>query len=251
MAGDDDSGFNAPFSGLTKSLGKQLRKRARADKETQERSSAVRGKAMPGQPADATPEPGPICDELAFAGAVADVRTLDQRRGRVTPLAGARVAPSTAEQRRREELDQLGDAADFDLSFSDHHVVGRAHDVGRDIVAKLANGQFAVGAHVDLHGMVLEDALSRVDAFLLEEQRRGRRCLLVITGKGRNSPNQKGVLREAVPEWLASGPSARRVLALVTARPCDGGEGALYVLLRKGREPKGRIELVRGGIGKI
>ena len=86
-----------------------------------------------------------------------------------------------------------------------------------------------------------------VDQFLTEQQRRGERCVLVITGKGRNSRQQVGVLREKIPQWLARGPSARRVLAFVTARPCDGGEGALYVLLRRERAGKARIDVVAGG----
>ena len=95
--------------------------------------------------------------------------------------------------------------------------------------------------------MALDDARRAVDQFLTEQQRRGERCVLVITGKGRNSRQQVGVLREKIPQWLARGPSARRVLAFVTARPCDGGEGALYVLLRRERAGKARIDVVAGG----
>lgn len=135
----------------------------------------------------------------------------------------------------------------FDFRFSDLYVQGRAAGVSRETVAKLSRGEFAVRSHVDLHGMALDDAKDAVDEFLTERQKRGDRCVLVITGKGKNSRGQVAVLRQRIPEWLARGPSARRVLAFVTARPCDGGEGAFYVLLRKGVSRKMRIDVEAGG----
>lgn len=73
--------------------------------------------------------------------------------------------------------------------------------------------------------------------------------MLIITGKGKNSPGGEGVLRMQVPQWLARGPSARRVLAFVNARPGDGGLGALVVLMRAGSSSKNRIDVERGGVG--
>jgi DNA-nicking Smr family endonuclease len=145
----------------------------------------------------------------------------------------------------------LDPAADeyFDVRFSDRFLCAHAPGVSRETLAKLERGEFAVRSHVDLHGMALDDARSVVDEFLAERQRHGERCVLVITGKGRNSRQQVGVLREKIPEWLARGPSARRVLAFVTARQCDGGEGALYVLLRKRASAKARIDVIAGGGG--
>ena len=135
----------------------------------------------------------------------------------------------------------------FDVRFSDRYVRAKATSVSRETLARLERGEFAVRSHVDLHGMLLEDARRVVDDFLEQCHRRGERCVLVITGKGRNSSRQVGVLRENIPQWLARGPSSRRVLAYVTARPCDGGEGALYVLLRKHAARKARIDVESGG----
>jgi DNA-nicking Smr family endonuclease len=132
-------------------------------------------------------------------------------------------------------------------AFSDRYIRASTAGVSNETLAKLERGEFAVRSHVDLHGMALDDARQAVDEFLTDRHRRGDRCVLVITGKGRNSRQQLGVLREKIPEWLARGPSARRVLAFVTARQCDGGEGALYVLLRKHVSAKGRIDVVAGG----
>jgi len=149
-------------------------------------------------------------------------------------------------QRDPKRIDLTADEH-FDIRFSDLFIRGRAAGVSRETIAKLERGEFAVRSHVDLHGMAFDDAKDAVDRFLTDRQKRGDRCVLVITGKGRNSPGQIAVLRERIPEWLARGPSSRRVLAFVTARPYDGGEGALYVLLRKHVSRKTRIDVEAGG----
>lgn len=68
----------------------------------------------------------------------------------------------------------------------------------------------------------------------MTESRVGRRrCVLLIHGRGLNSPDRVPVLKNALVGWLTRGRLAKRVLAFATARPVDGGAGALYVLLRK------------------
>jgi len=71
-------------------------------------------------------------------------------------------------------------------------------------------------------------------AFLSNQQAAGRRCILVITGKGSGSGGS-GVLRAQVPHWLNEGGNRELVLAFDYARPRDGGQGALYVLLKRKR----------------
>jgi DNA-nicking Smr family endonuclease len=189
------------------------------------------------------PAAPPPDDDQLFRSAIADVQSLPERTVRVA------TKPSL-EQRSRSDPTPAGTdfCADdlFDVRFSDLFIRGRASGVSRETVDRLARGELAVRSHVDLHGMALDDAKKAVDQFLVERQRRGDRCVLVITGKGKNSPGQVAVLRERIPEWLARGPSSRRVLAFVTARPCDGGEGALYVLLRKDASRKIRIDVEAG-----
>ncbi|MCB2054171.1 MAG: Smr/MutS family protein [Geminicoccaceae bacterium] len=89
-----------------------------------------------------------------------------------------------------------------------------------------------IDARLDLHGLTQEQAHARLDAFIRAQQARGARCVLVITGLGRA---QSGVLRHITPRWLESPAHHERVLAYGTAHPRDGGEGALYVMLRKPR----------------
>ena len=64
----------------------------------------------------------------------------------------------------------------------------------------------------------------------------GRRCLLVITGKG-TARDGGGVLRSAVPRWITEGAHRERLIGIGPADSRHGGDGALYVLLRRPRDP--------------
>jgi DNA-nicking Smr family endonuclease len=62
---------------------------------------------------------------------------------------------------------------------------------------------------------------------------RGERCVLVIHGKGEHSPGRQAVLRGEIAAWLSQGTSSQHVAAFATSGASDGGEGAVYVLLRR------------------
>lgn len=250
---DAEAAFNAPFRELVPSLRKRVRSTPSPSVAAQARSAAssqVRASGKPDVPPVAPADKAcEVLDEAdAFAQATRDVT-------RIPPASRVRPAASPRFDRiasgKRNELEEMARAAGFDVAFHDHYVRGRADGVSRETLSTLEKGGFAVAAHLDLHGMVLEDAQAAVDAFLREQQRRGHRCVLIVTGKGKNSRGQQGVLREKVPEWLARGPSARRVLAFVSARACDGGVGALYVLMRANSSRKNRIDVEFGGVGTV
>ncbi|MEC9368442.1 MAG: Smr/MutS family protein [Pseudomonadota bacterium] len=105
---------------------------------------------------------------------------------------------------------------------------------------RLATGRSDIDARIDLHGMRQREAHSALRAFLLRSQQRGHRTVLVITGKGAPRGTQdlapgegRGVLRRAVPLWLEE-PELRQVVVSHTAAHIrHGGDGALYVRLRK------------------
>jgi DNA-nicking Smr family endonuclease len=98
----------------------------------------------------------------------------------------------------------------------------------------------AIEARLDLHGLTQHEAHDHLGGFIRRAVAAGQRNVLVITGKGFKAPyNQKGgevgVLRQAVPRWLNEPDLRRHVVALRHAQPRDGGEGALYILLRRAR----------------
>lgn len=125
-----------------------------------------------------------------------------------------------------------GDAP-FDLSDSDEFIEGRVPGLDANIVRRLRRGEFAIQDHIDLHGMTREEAKATVDAFLKKARGAGKRCVLLVHGRGIHSKDQMPILKDALKHWLATARFGRHVLAFATARPVDGGAGALYVLLRR------------------
>ncbi len=98
---------------------------------------------------------------------------------------------------------------------------------------RLRQGKHRIESSLDLHGCPVEDAKQRV-AWLLQQPASKRYpgealCVRIIHGQGYNSPQGQGKLKRLLAIWL---PQSERVLAFCTARPDDGGQGAMYVLLR-------------------
>ena len=121
--------------------------------------------------------------------------------------------------------------------------VPRAAPLDRQTSRQLDKGRLEVEARLDLHGMRQRDAHAQLRRFLKTAQARGLRHVLVITGKGADQAasksfyeeDERGVLRNAVPHWLAEPEFAALVVSFSPAPRRLGGEGALYVRLRKGR----------------
>lgn len=97
---------------------------------------------------------------------------------------------------------------------------------------RLARGAADVDARIDLHGMTQERAHRMLLGFLRQSRARGHRLVLVITGKGGTEP--RGVLRRVVPLWLGEAAFREIVIGYENASRRHGGEGALYVRIRRG-----------------
>jgi DNA-nicking Smr family endonuclease len=169
-------------------------------------------------------------DTDLFRHAMKDVRPLasDTLIVRKKPPAPSPV------QSRRDAADVVNEMANgrFDheeLEYGDEAIFQRP-SVSRSVMRKLRRGQFAVQAELDLHGLAVADAKSNLAAFIHGCSDRGMVCVRVIHGKGHRSPGKMPVLKPKVARWLSQW---NNVAAYVSARPVDGGTGALYVLLRR------------------
>lgn len=106
---------------------------------------------------------------------------------------------------------------------------------------RLKRGQFKIELKIDLHGKSQIQAYDTLQALIPNAFHQGKRCILVITGKGAHKTDMSlleqttGILKQKTPEWLSSTPLNQYVLRYETARPKDGGQGALYVLLRRSK----------------
>ncbi len=191
-------------------------------------------RAAPVQPPPAAPRPASDAD--LWASAVAGVQRIEPGPGRAEPPAPARPPetfwhPDLDAIRALEAL--VSGEAPFDLADSDEFIEGRVPGLDVGVVRRLGAGEFAVQGHIDLHGMTREEAKAAVDAFLKASRRAGKRCVLLVHGRGIHSKDQVPILKEALKSWLATARFGRHVLAFTTARPVDGGAGAVYVLLRR------------------
>ena len=101
----------------------------------------------------------------------------------------------------------------------------------RSVIRKLKRGVYAIEAEIDLHGLTVIEAKDALDEFFVECHARGCRCVRVVHGKGKGSGHRGPVIKGKVNLWLR-----RRadILGFVSARPVDGGTGALSVLLSRG-----------------
>lgn len=118
-------------------------------------------------------------------------------------------------------------------------VAGAAADTDTRTMLRLKRGRIPPEGRLDLHGMTQDAAWRALTGFVAHAQRDGKRCVTVITGTGRWRAGA-GVLREQVPKWLSVPPLREHVIGFATAQPGDGGDGALYVLLRRKRPARGR-----------
>ena len=124
------------------------------------------------------------------------------------------------------------DDVDFVVKPRARPTYGRGFGIDRNTEEKFNRGKMPIDGKLDLHGMTQMEAHNAVQNFIVGSVRRQRRCLLIVTGKGRDGV---GILRQAVPRWLADTELAQYILSTHTARMQHGAEGALYVLLRRNR----------------
>jgi DNA-nicking Smr family endonuclease len=207
-----------------------------------------RGRAnTPGPRPLSTPPPN---DAALFLKAVSGVKPLGARaRERVAQPAPAlpnREVTHPDAEALAELCDLVTGTTPFDITDSDEYVEGAMVGLDPRLLRRLRSGEFAYQMHLDLHGMTTAEARAAVDAFLTHAYQDGKRCVLIIHGRGRNSKDQIPVLKSRLTAWLARGQSARRILAFTSARACDGGVGAVYVLLRRHRQIKRPIRVTEG-----
>jgi DNA-nicking Smr family endonuclease len=172
-------------------------------------------------------------DTDLFRAVMQDVKPLKRRTPRT---ASPSVSPSKLGLVKKAILKKLPiqhqvtppllPAARSKQSFIGH---GDIAGLDRRTGQRFKRGQLPVEARLDLHGLTQAEAHNELDGFLSRQYMMGKRCVIVVTGKG------GGVLRAAVPRWLNESPNREKVLAFEYSRQKDGGAGALYVLMKRRR----------------
>lgn len=159
-------------------------------------------------------------EQATFLEAMSGVKPLDNRdRVNVPP-----PPPSTV------KVVELPPEVKLSVEGDPSRYAARGAGVSRAQIADLRAGKVHIEATIDLHGSTIQPALATLRQFLVESRRMGRRCVLVVHGKGTHSEHG-APLREAVMHALL-GELSGVIHAFASASPADGGEGATYVMLR-------------------
>jgi DNA-nicking Smr family endonuclease len=234
MAKKESSGFNTPFEGL-----KRMAEKPPAP------AHPAPARPAPARPAPPKPAPPPTSaaakatkaaesdDERSFAEAMRGTVPLTgaAARGRRTSPLGApppRPAPRPRAPARNDDADAEAELAELVSGTG-----GAVRDSDRRLSRRLRNGDYPIEAQLDLHGHTREEAASGLERLVVQSVAAGRRCVLVIHGRGLNSGDSGPVLREAVDRVLSTGAVARAIITFTYAGPAHGGDGATLVLLRK------------------
>ncbi|GHU27497.1 hypothetical protein AGMMS50256_07500 [Betaproteobacteria bacterium] len=174
----------------------------------------------------------PSPEEIAaFHAAVADAQPLKTTER----VMHERAKPSPRPLQR--ELDEAAVAAESlhgPLGIDDLLLIGEVDaflrpGLPRSVLRDLRRGRWTIRNHIDLHGLNRHEAHEEVTRFLAESVREGKRCVRIVHGRGHGSPGREGVLRLFVKSWLSR---SNDVLAFCHPPLNDGGEGALWILLR-------------------
>lgn len=179
-----------------------------------------------------------------FVVAAEDIELFRKTVGKVKPLGhGGRQELQTAAPRRRIGRAHISRAQrlaglDESLTEAPHEPMVGAHDalshhrpgVPESVLRGLRRGEYPIEGELDLHGMTVAQAKRALHGFLTNALARHLGCVRIIHGKGLRSGGDGPVLKSTVNGVLRKTPA---VLAYVSARPADGGTGAVYVLLSR------------------
>lgn len=213
--------MNKPFT-ILEELVKQGRIRLTSAPVAEER------REFPGE----TLPPGLSDDEL-FDFAMKDVKSLGWSKVPLHNRPPVEIQGQDQEQDALRALEEFIRDGNVEIEYTAEYIEGSVHPHGKLYLDDLRSGRFSVQAHLDLHGLNLEEARFILEEFLIESVRSGFTCVRVIHGRGRHSHKHHPVLKENIRRWLGTRRMSRHVVAYTSARRCDGGGGAVYVLLRK------------------
>lgn len=180
-------------------------------------------------------EADPIEDEKLFLEAMEGITPIVQDGMvdvRIVSTGGDGIRKSGDDEVISQLKNLVNRGEGFIVADTPEYVEGTGYCVRRDVAKRLHRGEFSIQSHIDLHGLTAEEAKTAFEKFLKESVMTGKRAVLVIHGRGRSSPSEP-VIKNKVVDWLTGGPWRKWVMAFSSARRCDGGAGATYVLLRE------------------
>ena len=183
-------------------------------------------------------------DDVLWKAMTEDVEPLKTKntvyKGKEKPRPKQPSAPAAP-----PETETIPIKADISIKKVTDANVDNPAGIDRRTQQRLKRGKMPIDGRLDLHGKTQNEAYDALLKYIPAAQISGKRCILVITGKGQprygdpsllECSEHIGVLKQKTPYWLSTPPLNKYVLDIQPARPNHGGEGALYVLLRRKRK---------------
>ncbi len=179
-------------------------------------------------------ETSPELEERLFMEAMEGVTPMG-RSNCIERISRTKEPGDSRQSEDAEILAKLEDLVHYGTGFNvfetPEYVEGTGYNVHPEVARRLHRGDFSIQARVDLHGLTADAAKEVFETFMKWAVNTDKRGVLVIHGRGLSSPSEP-VLKKRVLEWLTRGPWRKWIVAYSSARSCDGGAGATYVLLR-------------------
>jgi DNA-nicking Smr family endonuclease len=184
-------------------------------------------------PIDPEEKQNPEMEEELFKKAMEGVRPIS-RENYIERIFQIELPESSRDKEDAEILEKLADLVKYGRGFhvadTPEYIEGTNYPIHPAVAKRLHRGDYSIQAFVDLHGLLAEDAKEVFEKFLKWAVTTGKTGVLIVHGRGLSSPSVP-VLKKKVVEWLTHGPWRKWVAAYASARICDGGAGATYVLL--------------------
>jgi DNA-nicking Smr family endonuclease len=192
----------------------------------------------------------PELEEYLFKKAMEGVTPISRDKY-VERIFQLELPESSRDKEDAETLEKLTNLVKYGRGFNvadtPEYIEGTGYHVLPIVAKRLHQGEYSIQAFVDLHGLIVEDAKEVFEKFLKWAVTTGKTGVLIVHGRGLSSPSEP-VLKKKVVEWLTHSPWRKWVAAYSSARICDGGAGATYVLLRP--RPVSKRVKIRGDKAK-
>ena len=175
----------------------------------------------------------PRDEKILYAEAMDGVHKITQEKAFIKRPVVTKIRCLPAEDNPRHLLEEaMRDKRNLNVANMPEYMEGYAEGTSPVTIDKLKNGVFSVQKILDLHGLLIDDAKLAFEEFIGDSIKTGLNCVKVVHGRGLKSKNVP-VLKESLKAWIIRAMNRKWVTAFSSARMCDGGPGATYILLKK------------------
>jgi DNA-nicking Smr family endonuclease len=172
-------------------------------------------------------------EKILYAEAMEGVQKISKDKTLIKRPIATKAYCDTMENDPRQLLEEaVADKRKLNVTNMPEYMEGYAEGTNPITIDKLKNGEYSIQKTLDLHGLSIDDAKMFFEKFIADSIKSGLNCVKVVHGRGLKSKSVP-VLKENLKAWIIRAMNRKWVIAFSSARMCDGGPGATYILLKK------------------